>query len=211
MTLNTDTRPSAVNFSNRIYVAVQNISLCWHCLTVLLYLHLPLFNHLKSKVLSCTLSQTRTEPLQGPSTSLLWASHHQQDYLSGGHFTNHPAHPILQERLKPSYHIRRISPVSVKMNQLSFMQLQTQSGHKRPSTGGHSDSSSSTNSNGSNLSSSVSSGSSTPKTSCDLDIVRCSRCQRSLSIDPTGRSNNAVRFGMNSFYCSRCATVVGYK
>jgi hypothetical protein len=93
-----------------------------------------------------------------------------------------------------------------QMSQLSFMQLQTQSAPKRP-LAGHSDSSSSCNSSRS-LSSSVNSGSSTPKNS--LDIVRCSRCQRSLSIDPSGRQDNVVRFGMNSFYCNRCATVVGY-
>lgn len=57
---------------------------------------------------------------------------------------------------------------------------------------------------------SSSSGSSNPKLS--IDIVRCSRCQRSLSIDPTipASSANVVQFGLNSYYCSRCANMVGF-
>ncbi|KIX92157.1 uncharacterized protein Z520_12150 [Fonsecaea multimorphosa CBS 102226] len=55
-----------------------------------------------------------------------------------------------------------------------------------------------------------SSASASPKSS--LDIVRCSRCQRSLSIDTSlpAQSSGAVRFGMNSYYCQRCANVVGF-
>ncbi|KAJ5400149.1 hypothetical protein N7465_010638 [Penicillium sp. CMV-2018d] len=41
-----------------------------------------------------------------------------------------------------------------------------------------------------------------------LDIVRCSRCQQSLSLGQSGCS--VVQFGMNSYYCSRCATKVGF-
>ncbi|KAJ5474288.1 hypothetical protein N7475_003854 [Penicillium sp. IBT 31633x] len=41
-----------------------------------------------------------------------------------------------------------------------------------------------------------------------LDIVRCSRCQQSLSLGQSGGS--VVQFGMNSYYCSRCATKVGF-
>lgn len=44
-----------------------------------------------------------------------------------------------------------------------------------------------------------------------LDIVRCSRCQRSLSIQHTSPpSAGVVQFGMNSYYCSRCASMVGF-
>ena len=55
-----------------------------------------------------------------------------------------------------------------------------------------------------------SSRSASPKSS--LDIVRCSRCQRSLSIDTTlpAHSSGAVKFAMNSYYCTRCADVVGF-
>ncbi|RJE18650.1 hypothetical protein PHISCL_09010 [Aspergillus sclerotialis] len=46
-------------------------------------------------------------------------------------------------------------------------------------------------------------------TSPSFDIVRCSRCQRSLSIENES-SRDAVRFGMNSYYCTRCASMVGF-
>ncbi|KAJ5245855.1 hypothetical protein N7468_000838 [Penicillium chermesinum] len=42
-----------------------------------------------------------------------------------------------------------------------------------------------------------------------FDIARCSRCQQSLSLaGPAGFG--AVQFGMNSYYCTRCATKVGF-
>lgn len=47
----------------------------------------------------------------------------------------------------------------------------------------------------------------TPPTT--FDIARCSRCQRSLSLaGQTG--SGVVQFGMNSYYCIRCATKVGF-
>lgn len=57
---------------------------------------------------------------------------------------------------------------------------------------------------------SSSSRSASPRAS--IDIVRCSRCQRSLTIDPTSSSSaqGVVRFGLNSYYCSRCANHVGF-
>ncbi|KAJ5086130.1 hypothetical protein N7532_010901 [Penicillium argentinense] len=42
-----------------------------------------------------------------------------------------------------------------------------------------------------------------------LDIVRCSRCQQSLSLASQSNSG-AVQFGMNSYYCNRCASKVGF-
>lgn len=45
-----------------------------------------------------------------------------------------------------------------------------------------------------------------------LDFVRCSRCQRSLSTSNASPAwNGVVRIGINSYYCNRCATLVGYK
>ncbi|KAE8371254.1 hypothetical protein BDV26DRAFT_136580 [Aspergillus bertholletiae] len=45
--------------------------------------------------------------------------------------------------------------------------------------------------------------------SMNFDIVRCSRCQRSMSLE-NDSSPGVVRFGMNSYYCSRCASMVGF-
>lgn len=44
----------------------------------------------------------------------------------------------------------------------------------------------------------------------NFDIVRCSRCQRSMSLEKNESSPGIVRFGMNSYYCSRCASMVGF-
>ncbi|QKX53291.1 uncharacterized protein TRUGW13939_00369 [Talaromyces rugulosus] len=50
-----------------------------------------------------------------------------------------------------------------------------------------------------------------PSSHSFLDIVRCSRCQRSLSIQHTSPpAAGVVQFGMNSYYCSRCASMVGF-
>ncbi|OJI96298.1 hypothetical protein ASPVEDRAFT_120937 [Aspergillus versicolor CBS 583.65] len=45
--------------------------------------------------------------------------------------------------------------------------------------------------------------------SLGFDIVRCSRCQRSMSLESES-TPGVVRFGMNSYYCSRCASMVGF-
>lgn len=41
-------------------------------------------------------------------------------------------------------------------------------------------------------------------------IVRCSRCQRSASIDSGLKKSGMVSFGTNLYYCNRCASFVGY-
>ena len=41
--------------------------------------------------------------------------------------------------------------------------------------------------------------------------IRCSRCQRSLSIDSSNTSHtSAVQYGTNCYYCNRCARMVGF-
>lgn len=111
-----------------------------------------------------------------------------------------PQHPT-------SLLIHRTAPNSLDtMTAPSFLQLQTQAGHgPKPvnlrKTKNNSDESIST------LSSSNSSS-----RHGSLDIVRCSRCQRALSIDSTGPAcqSGAIRFGLNSYYCTRCANHVGF-
>jgi hypothetical protein len=44
-----------------------------------------------------------------------------------------------------------------------------------------------------------------------MEVARCSRCHRSTSIDTsTGKAANMVSYGLNSFYCTRCANIVGF-
>lgn len=52
-----------------------------------------------------------------------------------------------------------------------------------------------------------------------VEVMRCSRCTKSVeaitstdSISPNDLSaNGMVRFGHNLYYCDRCAKMVGYK
>ncbi|KAA6415615.1 MAG: hypothetical protein FRX48_00331 [Lasallia pustulata] len=100
------------------------------------------------------------------------------------------------------------------MNVANLLRLQTQVAHadaSKPKTypvqavgGGAIDSD--------DISNSPSSSSSPGSRMNSLDIVRCSRCQRSLSVDTASTSSGGlVRFGTNSYYCNRCATLVGFK
>ncbi|KAK6001469.1 hypothetical protein QM012_002800 [Aureobasidium pullulans] len=44
-----------------------------------------------------------------------------------------------------------------------------------------------------------------------MEIARCSRCHRTQSIDmSTGKAANMVAYGLNSFYCLRCANITGF-
>lgn len=41
------------------------------------------------------------------------------------------------------------------------------------------------------------------------EIARCSRCQRTPSTDIRTGQSNMVQYGLNLWYCSRCASMVG--
>ncbi len=42
-----------------------------------------------------------------------------------------------------------------------------------------------------------------------IDFARCSRCQRTPSFDSKTGENNMVQYGLNLWYCKRCASMVG--
>lgn len=42
-----------------------------------------------------------------------------------------------------------------------------------------------------------------------FELARCSRCQRTPSIDSKTGKNNMVQYGLNLWYCNRCASLVG--
>lgn len=42
-----------------------------------------------------------------------------------------------------------------------------------------------------------------------IELARCSRCHRSPSIDIRTGKNNMVQYGLNLWYCTRCASMVG--
>lgn len=42
-----------------------------------------------------------------------------------------------------------------------------------------------------------------------FDVARCSRCQRTPSLDVSTGKSNMIQYGLNLWYCSRCAAIVG--
>lgn len=56
--------------------------------------------------------------------------------------------------------------------------------------------------------SSSSSASGSPKASMEI-VARCSRCQRTPSTDLRTGKSNMIQYGLNLWYCSRCAAMVG--
>jgi len=128
------------------------------------------------------------------------------------------SHPLLADTSRQpefsSRHLPSSPPLKAgetprrTLNGSSFLQLQTHAAHSpvRPSprplqnvllVSDDSDMSPSANSSDSTHSQS------------SFDTARCSRCQRTPSIDLTTRKNNMIEYGLNLFYCTRCANIVG--
>lgn len=107
-----------------------------------------------------------------------------------------------------------LSPSAFKMTATNFMSLQTSAAYNvtRPRPYAmqnvlHVTSDDSTTSE----SSGASSFDSTSSTSSDPPVpsARCSRCQRTSSFDFKTGKNNMVQYGLNLWYCGRCAGLVG--
>lgn len=61
----------------------------------------------------------------------------------------------------------------------------------------------------SSSSSSSSSGSNDPSMQSSLEYARCSRCHRQPSLDVRTGKSNMIQYGLNLWYCNRCAGMVG--
>lgn len=107
-----------------------------------------------------------------------------------------PQHPLLARRESNFY----------TMPAASLLQLQTAAAHsespKRPQLQDvlHVTSDESTSSD--------SSKTSMESYHCPPELARCSRCHRTSSIDRNGKIN-MIAWSINSYYCHRCAEVVG--
>lgn len=119
-----------------------------------------------------------------------------------------PSNPLLAYRSRAHY--TSTSPPHMS----SFMQAPTSAAHghtlsrPRPQPVQNvlhvtSDDSSSSSSDGSTRSSGEFGMASPP------ELARCSRCQRTPSLDLKTGKSNMVRYGLNLWYCNRCATMVG--
>ena len=103
---------------------------------------------------------------------------------------------------------------SFAMDVSNLLQLQTQAAYgSRPQPQPVQAKSASSRISGSSMTSTSSQSSSTTNSSNNcLEFARCSRCHRTLSMDPASPvPSGVVQFGTNLFYCSRCASMVGYK
>ncbi|PSK57775.1 hypothetical protein B9Z65_8977 [Elsinoe australis] len=111
---------------------------------------------------------------------------------------------------------------TTKMNTTSLLQLQTQAAHQpvrtrpqpRPVQDVHrtsSDDSDSSNSNDSTGPVYSSRSPSKPASfTSSMATARCSRCHRTPSIDIVTGKGNMIEYGLNLFYCTRCANIVGF-
>lgn len=104
------------------------------------------------------------------------------------------------------------APQTPSMASANLLKLQTAAAHGQPTRPRpqpqqnvlHVTSDDSTSDFTSSSSSSPSSESWSPP-----ETARCSRCQRTSSIDIRTGKTNMVQYGLNLYYCSRCASMVG--
>ena len=43
------------------------------------------------------------------------------------------------------------------------------------------------------------------------EMARCSRCQRTPSLEIQTRKTNMVQYGLNDWYCNRCAAMIAFR
>lgn len=112
--------------------------------------------------------------------------------------TSLPQHPLLARRESNFY----IMPVA------SLLQLQTAAAHSASPKRPHLQDVLQVTSDESTTSSN-SSKSSMESLYCPPEFARCSRCHRTSSIDQKTGKSNMISWSINSYYCRRCAEVVG--
>ena len=117
-----------------------------------------------------------------------------------------PTNPLLAYK-EPQTLTPPASPTTVTFS--NFFQMQTAAAHghstsrPRPSPVQNVLHVTSDDSSGSESSSSIDSRQSS------LDLARCSRCQRTPSVDARNGKSNMIQYGLNLWYCNRCANMVG--
>lgn len=116
-----------------------------------------------------------------------------------------PYHPLLAHR----------PPVPQTTASVNFLRMQTAAAHSSPVRPRPVPQQNllQVTSNDSLSSSSSSSSNSSTRTSFDAfsapEVARCSRCQRTPNTDVRTGKSNMVQYGLNLWYCSRCANMVG--
>ena len=118
-----------------------------------------------------------------------------------------PTHPLLALREPPI----PSHPSSIRTSTSStFLQMQTTAAYPdSPSRPQPSPVQNVPHRTSDDSSSSYSSTSSIDSSMLFVDLARCSRCQRTPSVDVKTGKSNMVQYGLNLWYCSRCASMVG--
>lgn len=141
-------------------------------------------------------------PIHSPGQPDCDPSHPLLSYRPPQQATNMASSDLMRMQSAASHHASPIRPRPVPQQNM----LQVTSDDSLDSI----DSSSSSNRSSSTSSSNSSSSS---RTSLDMfsapEIARCSRCQSTSSVDLRTGKSNMVQYGLNLWYCSRCAGMVG--
>lgn len=116
-----------------------------------------------------------------------------------------PSNPLLASRDPPS------ATHSPTTSTPTLLQMQTNASHSthRPDPSPVQNVLHTTPGKASNSASSSSSSSGSAPRGSSLEMARCSRCQRTPSVDAKTGRNNMVEYGLNLWYCTRCAQMVG--
>lgn len=152
-------------------------------------------------------------PSSRPHTSD-YASHFSQETPSPGLYSDdlsvrtpsEPSNPLLAARLPP------VNLTGAAMDASKVLQLQTAAAYSyqnRPQPQPVQDVldlSPISSRSGSDTPSASSSRTSVSGDSPTVQFIRCSRCHRT----DTAGSKNMIGYGINSYYCVRCADLVGY-
>jgi len=128
-------------------------------------------------------------------------------------FTSDPSNPLLAVRSPPPSVER--PPPRPRMNTSSFLQLQTRAAHTnkvRPQPRPIQDVFHIGEEAEINSDDSIDSVASTDSAieQPPPSPSRCSRCHRNSSVGPTNAGSDMVQYGLNLFYCTRCANIVGF-
>lgn len=103
---------------------------------------------------------------------------------------------------------RRDSQSSTKSMASNFLQLQTAAAHSHPARPRPVPQQNVLEVTSDDSINSADSSSSA-ESFCAPETARCSRCQRTPSIDIKTGKSNMISYGLNLYYCSRCASMVG--
>ena len=177
----------------------------------------PSISRLRSR-LEMSTSNTAPSPIQGICYFSIQHTNHSSNNDEtplttpftppGENIVSDPSNPLLAYR--PCLQSPSTTQTRTRMD--SLLQLQTQVAHIPPPRRPQPQPLQNVLAVSDDLSESDGSSSSSQGTvTSPMDIARCSRCHRSQSIDvTTGKAANMVAYGLNSFYCLRCANITGF-